>query len=135
MRNRFVGVLAVVPALLGGIVMLPTHVVAEPKVAEFKTHGDSGPIERGYASWYGSLHHGRRTASGEKFDKNALTAAHKRLPFNTRVRVTYLRTMRSVDVRINDRGPFASNRIIDLSEAAAKAVGLEGVGEVSVVKY
>jgi rare lipoprotein A len=78
----------------------------------------------GPASWYGGKFHGRRTANGERFNKNELTAAHRSLPFGTRVRVTNQRNGRSVVVRINDRGPFVGNRVIDLSRAAAEAVGM-----------
>jgi rare lipoprotein A len=89
-------------------------------------------IERGMASWYGDRHHGRRTANGEPFDMNALTAAHRTLPFGTRVRVLNPANGASVVVRINDRGPYAQGRIIDLSRAAAERLGLlrEGVGAV-----
>jgi rare lipoprotein A len=78
------------------------------------------------ASWYGPGFHGRRTANGERFNTNALTAAHKTLPFGSQVRVTNERTGRSVVVRINDRGPYAHGRVIDLSKAAAQAVGISG---------
>lgn len=86
------------------------------------------PFERGVASWYGLPFHGRRTANGERFDMNALTAAHKTLPFGTLVKVRSLVNGREVVVRINDRGPFTPGRIIDLSHAAAKAIGLLGIG-------
>lgn len=88
----------------------------------------------GVASWYGDKFHGRKTANGETYNKNALTAAHRSLPFGTLVEVTYLRTGKSVVVRINDRGPFIDGRIIDLSEAAANAIGLRpyGIGDVRV---
>ncbi len=76
-------------------------------------------LERGHASWYGGQFHGRRTANGETYDKYALTAAHKTLPFGTIVRVRSLALGREVDVRINDRGPFAPGRVIDVSQAAA----------------
>ena len=91
-------------------------------------------LERGHASWYGAQFHGRRTASGENYNKYALTAAHKTLPFGTIVRVRSLALGREVDVRINDRGPFAPGRVIDVSQAAAEALGLigAGVGEVSL---
>jgi rare lipoprotein A len=79
--------------------------------------------ETGQASWYGSAHHGQRTASGEPFDMHALTAAHRTLPFGTIVRVTDLKSGRSVKVRINDRGTFRRGRIIDLSYEAAKKLG------------
>lgn len=86
----------------------------------------------GLASYYGAELHGRKTASGVPFDMNALTAAHKTLPFGTRVKVTFLATGKSVIVEINDRGPFIPGRIIDLSAAAAKVIGLyaAGVGKV-----
>lgn len=88
----------------------------------------------GVASWYGPGFHGRRTANGERFNQNELTAAHKTLPFNTRVRVTSMATNRSVIVTINDRGPYVRGRAIDLSAAAARSIGLEtrGVGRVKI---
>ncbi|MBH2018522.1 MAG: septal ring lytic transglycosylase RlpA family protein [Burkholderiales bacterium] len=89
-------------------------------------------LERGHASWYGAQFHGRRTASGENYDKYALTAAHKTLPFGTIVRVRSLALGREVDVRINDRGPFSPGRVIDLSQAAAEALGLIGSGGAQV---
>jgi len=96
----------------------------------------AGPvIERGLASWYGERHHGRRTASGEPFDMHSLTAAHKTLPFGTRVRVEHPATGRSVVVRINDRGPFTPGRVIDLSRAAADRIGLIRAGVAPVVIY
>ena len=85
-------------------------------------------FERGMASWYGPRFHGRRTANGEVFDMHALTAAHPKLPFGSVVRVLNLETGRSVDVRINDRGPHIRRRVIDLSRAAAKALGLLDAG-------
>ena len=81
-------------------------------------------VGRGLASWYGPRFHGRRTASGERFDQHALTAAHRTLPFGTVVRVHSRVNGRTVDVRINDRGPFLHRRVIDLSRAAAEALGL-----------
>jgi rare lipoprotein A len=80
----------------------------------------------GWASWYGTYHQGRKTASGERFSRTRLTAAHRSLPLGTRVRVTNLRTGQHVVVTINDRGPHSSGkrRILDLSEAAAKRIGL-----------
>lgn len=82
------------------------------------------PIGHGIASWYGPGFHGRRTASGVRFDMEALTAAHRSLPFGTVVRVRSLVNGRSVDVLITDRGPFIKRRVIDLSRAAARALGL-----------
>lgn len=87
-----------------------------------------GRSEVGEASWYGRKHHGRRTASGERFDERALTAAHPSLPLGSRARVTNLENGRSVVVRVNDRGPYVGGRIIDLSRAAAKALGITEAG-------
>jgi rare lipoprotein A len=86
----------------------------------------------GRASWYGDFHHGRLTANGEIFDKNALTAAHRTLPFGTRVRVVNLENDREVEVRINDRGPVIQDRVLDLSYAAARALGAVGSGVIPV---
>jgi rare lipoprotein A len=94
-----------------------------------------GMIQRGYATWYGGSLHGGPTASGERFNKHALTAAHRKLPFGTRVRVTHRDNGKSVIVRINDRGPFGKKkRIIDVSEAAAKRLGMidQGVAPVTI---
>ena len=90
-------------------------------------------IARGRASWYGPGFHGKRTASGERFDMNDLTAAHRTLPFGTRVRVRNAQNGREVVVRINDRGPRIPDRIIDLSKAAAVALDLLQAGEAPVV--
>lgn len=79
-----------------------------------------GYDQTGTASYYGSRHHGKRTASGEPFNQHGLTAAHRSLPFGTRVRVTNMANQRSVVVRINDRGPHTRGRLIDLSRAAAE---------------
>jgi rare lipoprotein A len=87
---------------------------------------------RGLASWYGSVWNGRKTASGETFDETKLTAAHKTLPLGTLVRVTNLDSMRSVIVKINDRGTLAPNRVIDLSSAAAQELGMMEKGLVNV---
>ncbi|MBZ0144919.1 MAG: septal ring lytic transglycosylase RlpA family protein [Rhodocyclaceae bacterium] len=93
----------------------------------------AGPvIERGIASWYGPGFHGKHTASGERYDMNALTAAHKTLPFGTLVEVRNLATGETVRVRINDRGPFVRGRVIDLSRAAARAAGVWGPGTAPV---
>ena len=97
-----------------------------------------GYVERGIASWYGTKFHGRRTSSGEPYDMYAMTAAHKTLPLPAYARVTNLRNGQSAVVKINDRGPFHENRVIDLSYAAAKKLGIAGVGtglvEVEVIK-
>lgn len=90
------------------------------------------PSQSGIASWYGPGFHGRKTANGETFNMDALTAAHRWLPFGSLVRVQNMINGRSVDVRINDRGPFIKQRIIDLSRAAAKALGLGGTKQVEL---
>lgn len=89
---------------------------------------------RGMASWYGPGFHGRTTANGERYNSNALTAAHRSLPFNTRVKVTNLNNGRSVVVRINDRGPYSGGRVIDLSAAAARRLNMirSGVAPVKI---
>jgi len=93
----------------------------------------------GVASWYGSKHQGRATASGEAFDMNRLTGAHRELPLGTTVRVTNLANLRSIVLRINDRGPGIDGRLIDVSWAAAKRLGFVKAGltpvEVEVVSY
>jgi rare lipoprotein A len=95
--------------------------------------GQPARVQSGMASWYGGELHGSRTASGERFNKNALTAAHRTLPLGTRVRVTNTRNGKSVIVRINDRGPFGRRkRIIDVSEAAARRLGMIDAGIVPV---
>lgn len=88
------------------------------------------------ASWYGVPYHGRRTASGEIYNMHAMTAAHRSLPFGTRVRVCNPSNSRCINVRINDRGPYVRGRDIDLSKAAADAIGLtgKGVGRVTITR-
>jgi rare lipoprotein A len=90
-----------------------------------------GAAQSGGASWYG---HGSRTASGERFNPGGMTAAHRSLPFGTRVKVVHKGTGRSVVVRINDRGPFTRGRIIDLSRGSARALGMGGVAQVALYR-
>lgn len=106
-------------------VKVPSAVLVEDRRAE-----QSVPkgLLRGVASWYGSEFHGRQTASGETYDMNAMTACHPTLPFGTLVRVINNRNHRSVVVRITDRGPFEDGRVIDLSYAAARELGMAGRG-------
>jgi rare lipoprotein A (peptidoglycan hydrolase) len=92
----------------------------------------AGMEEVGMASWYGAPHHGHRTASGEVFDMYQLTAAHKTLPFGTRLLVTNRDTSQSTEVRVNDRGPFVEGRILDVSYAAARLLGAVGPGIIPV---
>ena len=94
--------------------------------------GSYSTREEGLASYYADEFNGRKTSNGEIFDMNRLTAAHKSLPFNTVVKVTNLENGMSVIVRVNDRGPFVDDRIIDLSLAGAKAVGMIGTGTARV---
>lgn len=100
--------------------------VASNSVSKFK--------QTGLASWYGRKFHGRKTASGETFDMNALTAAHRSLPLNCYVKVTNKTNGKSVVVKVNDRGPFHGNRVMDLSYGAAKQLGItsKGVGNVAI---
>ncbi len=92
----------------------------------------AGYKEKGIASWYGKKFHGHRTSSGETYDMYAMTAAHKTLPLPTYVRVTHLKNGRSIIVKVNDRGPFHQNRIIDLSYSAAKKLGVTATGTAAV---
>jgi len=119
-----VAILLLLAAVSAGCASRPARVPATP----------AGWSERGLASWYGPKFHGKTTASGEVFDMHALTAAHRRLPFGTVVEVRHRRTGRRVRVRINDRGPFKRGRIIDLSYAAARELGIleEGLAPVRI---
>lgn len=121
--------LKVASLFLSALAFLPASMAqAQPK-------DDAGKvIQSGRASWYGPGFHGRRTASGETFNTNELTAAHRTLPFGTKVRVVNKKTGKSVVVRINDRGPYAHGRVIDLSRASAQAIGITGVGSVTVAE-
>lgn len=94
--------------------------------------GGGSRVEEGLAAYYADEYHGRRTASGERYDREAMTAAHRTLPFGTRVQVTNLENGRRVRVRINDRGPFTNGRIIDLSRAAARKLDMIRAGTVRV---
>ena len=86
----------------------------------------------GSASWYGPGFHGRTTANGEKFNQNAMTAAHKKLPFGTKIKVTNQINGKSLVLRVNDRGPFAKGRILDASKAAAAKLGFQSRGHAPV---
>ncbi|MBE7420326.1 MAG: septal ring lytic transglycosylase RlpA family protein [Ideonella sp.] len=95
-------------------------------------HEDVPLLETGIASWYGRPFHGRRTASGERYDMNAMTAAHKTMPLPSYALVRNLANGRQVVVRVNDRGPFVKGRVIDLSRAAARKLRIHGLGRVEV---
>jgi rare lipoprotein A len=100
----------------------------ESKIEEVQTDEAQKDSVVGIASYYAAKFHGRRTASGEKFSQKVLTAAHLTLPFGTLLKVTNLRNMKSVVVRVNDRGPHVRGRIIDLSRAAAELLGITRSG-------
>ncbi len=125
--------------VLAGLVSLTLVVLgcAETRQPAKPAAASPEPTKRivGLASWYGQRHQGRPTASGEAYDMNRLTAAHRTFPFGTRLRVTNVENGRSVVVRVNDRGPHVPGRILDLSLGAAKALGMvgEGVGRVEIV--
>lgn len=106
---------------------LETFLNAAEKESTIKTASRKTEI-KGMASWYGQGFQGKPTASGEKYNQNAFTAAHPSLKFGTRVKVTNLNNGRSVIVRINDRGPYSKGRIIDLSHGAANAIGMIKMG-------
>lgn len=91
-----------------------------------------GFVEEGVASWYGRDFHGKKTANGERYDMYAMTAAHKLLPFNTNLRVTNLANGKQIIVRVNDRGPFVGDRIIDLTHTGASRIGMIGPGTARV---
>ena len=109
----------------------------EPSVIDKLNDVASNTVRRfsqtGVASWYGRQFHGRKTASGETFDMNAMTAAHRSLPLNCYIRVTNKNNGKSVIVKVNDRGPFHGNRVIDLSYGAAKSLGITNAGTASVI--
>lgn len=98
----------------------------------YRTGGKDGTELMGVASYYADAFHGRKTANGETFDMYAMTAAHKTLPFDTRIRVTNVDNGQQVEVRINDRGPFVKGRILDLSYGAAQKLDMIGTGTARV---
>ena len=103
-----------------------------PPLAKIPAPSQPTLVETGLGSWYGRRFHGKLTASGEVFNQEKFTAAHRTLPWGSRVKVTNLANGKSVEVRINDRGPFGKGRIIDVSRAAAKALGMVGSGITAV---
>lgn len=118
--------------LAGGLCALALLVAgcsSAPKIGEAVP---SGHTESGQASFYGNEFHGRKTANGERFDQGKLTAAHRTLPFGTRLKVTNTQTGKSVTVRVNDRGPFVKGRVIDLSSSAFKTIASLNAGVVPV---
>jgi len=115
---------------------MPDQASAEPATAPDTVLAEAIPEYRqvGIASWYGGRHQGRLTASGEVFDENKLTAAHRTLPLVTWARVTNLENGRSIEVKVNDRGPYIDGRVIDLSTRAAEELGMteQGLARVEI---
>jgi len=141
------GIIRCLPALVGLLFFISGCATSEPPPQKpagypkpYKVFGkwyqplpdSKGFRQRGIASWYGKDFHGKKTSNGEIYDMYAMTAAHKTLPLGTYVRVHNLENNRKLEVRINDRGPFVRGRIIDLSYAAAKELGLVGPGTAKV---
>jgi rare lipoprotein A len=114
----------------------PQNQQAAEGQAALKTNlkNNTSSIQKGLASWYGNKFHGRKTASGKKFNMYELSVAHPSLPFNSWVKITHVETGQSVLAQVTDRGPYVKGRIIDLSKAAAQAIGLipKGVGLVEI---
>jgi rare lipoprotein A len=132
------GVAAVTLALVFGVAATASDAAPAAKdPASSQTHsGQKAKTHHWYqigeASWYGIHFQGHKTANGEPFDMNALTCAHRSLPLGSWIRVTNLRNHKSIFVRVNDRGPVPEDRVVDLSYAAAKAVGIHGLGRVKL---
>ncbi|MCL2122902.1 MAG: septal ring lytic transglycosylase RlpA family protein, partial [Desulfovibrionaceae bacterium] len=138
--RMLVPALAVLLLLLGGCGTKSWRTGGVPGSKPYTIHGKTyyplhsarGFVEEGMASWYGPGFHGKRTANGETYDMHAMTAAHKILPLGTIVRVTNKNNGRSLVLRINDRGPFVDDRVIDLSRAAADKLDVVGKGTAPV---
>ena len=127
-RNMRLGLMALALGITGSSIA-STIPKADSKPATSAKHPH---LQIGKASWYGKLFNGRKTASGERFNMNALTCAHRSLPLGSWVRVTNLSNKKSIFVRVNDRGPVPRSRIMDLSYAAARKLGMDGLAQVSV---
>lgn len=110
----------------------PSPEVQKPTTLKAKAKLKKAWSQIGKASWYGGHFQGRTTANGEQFDMNSLTCAHRSLPLGSWARITNLRTKKSVFVRVNDRGPLLEDRVVDLSYAAARALGIAGLGRVRI---
>jgi rare lipoprotein A len=124
----------IIPREIPSIELLPSYPEPEESATLAKIPELREPtiMETGLASWYGPRFHGKRTASGEIFNQHDFTAAHRTLPWGSKVKVTNTANGKSVEVRINDRGPFGRGRIIDLSRAAARVLGMMGSGIITV---
>lgn len=126
-----IGLEACAVALLASACAARSPLPAAPGAPSADVYG-VGWTQTGIASWYGEPFHGRRTASGAVYDMEKMTAAHRALPFGTRIRVENVDNGRSTEVEVNDRGPFARGRILDVSHAAARALGMIGPGTARV---
>lgn len=116
------------------VAVLGVLLIHAPASAEGSISCKAGPVVgAGVASWYGPGFHGRKTANGERFDMNKLTAAHRKLPLGSRIRVKNVENGETLVVRVNDRGPYAGNRVLDLSHRAAQQLGFEEEGLTKVV--
>lgn len=118
--------------LLIALALLSTGCATAPRPQVEHPVPDGGYSEQGIASWYGPGFHGRKTASGERFNQKAMTCAHRKLPFGSKIKVTNLNNDKSVIVTVNDRGPFVRRRIVDLSRQAAYEIGLISTGTAPV---
>ena len=116
----------------GDTIKKDTLSIENEKMVDEIMERTASKISTGVVSWYGDKFHGRKTASGERYDKHELTAAHKSLPFGTKVKVTNIRNGKSVVVEINDRGPYAKSRVLDLSQAAFSEIGHTNTGVMQV---
>jgi rare lipoprotein A len=135
MKKLIITFAALFPVMtLGACVSTSDNVAHASSSSSSQTSGGKR-LQAGAASWYGPGFHGRKTASGERFNTYAMTAAHRTLPFGTRVRVVNEKTGRSVVVRINDRGPFSHGRVIDLAKAPASTLGITTAGTARVALY
>lgn len=134
---------SILALLIAAVAVTPSHAQESEEIAEVEVEAPAvletlnapesfRQLETGLASFYHVMFHGRRTANGEKFSNKALTAAHPTLPFGTRLRVINLTNNRSVIVRVNDRGPMLKDRIIDLTQRAARELGFQYHGIVKV---
>ena len=117
---------------LSGMAVVASSTMATAEPGSAASYTAAASVQSGKASWYGPGFHGRRTANGERFNTNAYTAAHKTLPFGTKLKVTNLRNGKSVKVVVNDRGPFTGGRVLDVSRGAARHLGMIASGTAKV---
>jgi len=115
--------------VLLSVMILPCpHLCSEPQETRFLQGWRPPPYEYGIASWYGKFHHGMMMANGKPFDMYAISVAHKKIPLGTLIRVTNLLNYESIDLVVTDRGPYIEGRVVDLSYAAARQIGMVGHG-------